>query len=201
MRGKRSPKTLAAGIILAAIGFGMLIYAFGAVGQFKYGYYNSNITSINESALKKLYIAPKTGVKIDKTHNSIEFYGKDVTIPVVASPKGAKSMYSFGIYSLINPTIIVHENAKVTIQFVNEDDDMYHNVAIVRDAPPYPYMSMMIAPAFEDSFVWMLPESSNGKFPVASNSFIASHTGIFYYICQVMGHASEGMYGKFVVIK
>ncbi len=198
---KRSVKTLAAGIILVAAGIGMLIYTYGAAtNRFNNDYYSKNFTTIDKTALLKIYTAPKTGVKIYKARNSVEFLGKNVSIPMAAGPKNAKSMYSFAVYGLINPTIIVRKDAKVTIQLVNEDDDMYHNLVVISDRPPYPYMSMMIAPAFEGSFIRPLPESSDNKYPATSGSFIASRTGTFYYICQIMGHASKGMYGKFVVM-
>ncbi|NOZ83889.1 MAG: hypothetical protein GXP60_03630 [Epsilonproteobacteria bacterium] len=198
---KRSIKTLAAGIIFAAAGFGILIYTFGITsGRFDYEHYGRNFATINENALDKMYMPPKTDVKINKSRNSIEFYGQSVSIPIIASPKNAADMYAFGIYGLINPTIIVRKNTKITIRFVNEDDDMYHNVAVVNDRPPYPYMSMMIGEAFENSFVSPVPEASGNKYPVISNSFTASRAGTFYYICQIMGHASRGMYGKLVVL-
>ncbi len=198
---KRSLKTLAAGIIFAAAGFGMLIYVSGIMSsRFNYGYYGKNFTTINKNVLDKLYVPPKTGVKINKSRNSIEFYGQSVSIPIIASPKNAADMYAFGVYGLINPTIIVSKDAKITIRFVNEDDDMYHNMAVVNSSPPYPYMSMMIGEAFEDSFVSPLPEASDNKYPIMSNSFMASRTGTFYYICQIMGHASRGMYGKLTVL-
>ncbi len=198
---KRSLKTLAAGIILAAAGFGMLVYTFGITSnRFDYERYGRNFATIDKNALDKMYVPPKTGVKINKSDNSIEFYGQSVSIPIIASPKNAADMYAFGVYGLINPTIIVRKDAKITIRFVNEDDDMYHNIAVVNSRPPYPYMSMMIGEAFADSFVSPVPEASNNKYPIISNSFTASRTGTFYYICQIMGHASNGMYGKLMVL-
>lgn len=202
MTHKKSIKTLAVGVILTALGIGMLTYAFRTVtGPVGYGYYGNNFTVIDKKALDKMYIVPKKGVKIDKIHNSVEFYGKNVSIPIVASPKNTTDMYSFGVYGLINPTIIVYKGAKVTMHLANEDDDMSHNIAIVNNPPPYPYMSMMFnVRIFENSYIPPLPESKGGKYFKLSNSFTVSKTGTFYFICQIMGHAYRGMYGKFVVI-
>jgi len=202
MTHKRSIKTLAVGIILAALGISILIYAFTTVtDQIGYGYHNNNFTVIDKKALDKMYIAPKKGVKIDKINNSIEFYGKNVSIPIVASPGNTADMYSFGVYGLINPTLIVYKDAKVTMHLANEDDDMYHNIAVVDNPPPYPYMSMMYnVQVFGSSYIPPLPKSKEGKYFEMSNSFTVSQTGTFYFICQVMGHAYKGMYGKFVVI-
>jgi len=62
-------------------------------------------------------------------------------------------------------------------------------------------MSMMFnVRIFENSYIPPLPESKGGKYFKLSNSFTVSQTGTFYFICQIMGHAYRGMYGKFVVI-
>ncbi len=192
---------LIAGMILLGIGISVAVFAFG-FGGFMGGFFGGNVMTISASqvsALSTVSVATKT-IKIDKSVNTIYFYAKDVTIPVIASPKGGP-MYSFGIYGLINPRVVVQRNAKVTIEFVNGDNDMYHGIVITSGAPPYYYMGAMMFDgiAFVGSEIRPLPPENNGKFYMASNTFIANNAGDFYYICQVPGHAADGMYGEFVV--
>lgn len=191
------------GVIFIALGAGAMIFAFGrkGTGIGCFGYSDSPVIStFNATEVEKLSLIPQTGVKIDKTANTIEFYGPKVSIPIMASPENG-SMYSFGIYGLVNPTIIVSKDAQITVYLVNMDDDMYHGVVITSGAPPYFYMGTMMfdGPAFASSYIPPLPEERNGEYPESFMTFTASVPGTFYYICQVMGHASKGMYGKFVV--
>lgn len=190
------------GAILVAAGVGTMIFAFGGNGMGRFGYgFNGTETTFSAPEVEELSSAPATGVRIDKSANTIEFYGSKVSIPIMASPENG-SMYSFGIYGLVNPTIIIRKDAQVTVQFINMDDDMYHGVVITPGSPPYFYMGTMMLdrPAFVNSYVPPLPQEKNGEYPGASVTFVTSASGTFYYICQVMGHASKGMYGKFVVL-
>ncbi len=190
------------GAILVAAGVGTMIFAFGGNGMGRFGYDSNNVmTTFNAIEVEKLSSVPATGVKIDKAANTIEFYGSKVSIPITASPKNG-SMYSFGVYGLVNPTITVNKDAQVTIQLVNMDDDMYHGVVITAGSPPYFYMGTMMfdGPAFANSYIPPLPEEEGGEYSELSTTFTPSMSGTFYYICQVTGHASKGMYGKFVVV-
>ncbi len=189
------------GVILVALGAGAIFFAFGGNEMGHLGYSSSNIfTTFNATEVEKLSSIPSSGVKVDKMTNTIEFYGSKVSIPIIASPENG-SMYSFGIYGLVNPTIIVHKDAQITVQLINMDDDMYHGIVITAGAPPYFYMGTMMfdRPAFVNSYIPPLPEEKNGEYAESSTTFAVSTSGTFYYICQVMGHASKGMYGKFVV--
>ncbi len=160
-----------------------------------------HVKTINKNELKKLLKTPSKGVKINRKTNTIEYSGKKIIIPIIASPS-EKAMYAFGVYGLVNPTIVVHKGTTVKLLFVNKDDDMFHGVMITSAAPPYPYMAMMLAPVvYQSSFIRPVRYyESGGKYPETSSIFYASKSGIFYYICQVPGHAHDKMYGKFVVV-
>ncbi len=190
------------GLILAIAGIGTMAFAFGGMGWMgNAGAFSGNsAVTLNATSLSELSTAPSTGVVVDAKANTVEFTGSKVTVPMVASPENGP-MYSFGVYGLVNPTVIVRQGAEVRLLFVNGDDDMYHGVVVTAGAPPYPYMGMMMfdSPAFGNSFVSPLPAESSGKYAGASAIFDASQAGSFYYICQVPGHASDGMYGKFLV--
>ncbi len=185
------------GVILVGIGVAGMLFVFNGQRILQLTSKGSTLTA---SEVEKLYSFPSTGVKVDKIANTIEFYSPRVFIPVIASPENG-TMYSFGVYGLVNPTIIVSKGAEVTIQLVNMDDDMYHALMITAASPPYPYMGTMMfnRPAFLNAYIPPLPEEKDAEYSQLSTTFIASTAGTFYYICQVMGHASKGMYGKFIV--
>lgn len=190
-------KSLILGVILTIIGMS-IIFLFGSNIMGAFGYGNASYTYVNNSFLNNLQKG--ANVRIDKGSNTIKFLGSKITIPIIASPENA-SMYSFGVYGLVNPTIIVGKNAQITIQLINRDDDMYHGVMVTVENPPYPYMRNMMFNqlAFKNSYVVPLPLGVDNKYPKSSTTFIADKMGNFYYICQVLGHASKGMYGKFIV--
>ena len=190
------------GVLFLIVGIGTMVFAFGGMYWFGNGGVfseNSSIT-LNASSLSELETVPSTGVIVDAKTNTVKFTGSKIIIPIIASPENGP-MYSFGIYGLVNPTIVVRRSTEVRLLFVNGDNDMYHGVVVTAGAPPYPYMGMMMFdnPAFGNSFVPPLPPESSGKYTGASAIFDASQAGSFYYICQVPGHAADGMYGRFLV--
>ncbi|MCL5032795.1 MAG: hypothetical protein M1542_06110 [Thermotogae bacterium] len=184
------------GIVFLLVGVSITVFAFGFS---MWGGFTQD-TTISASEVSALNTPAGTNVKIDKNSNTIYFYGLDVIIPIIASPENGP-MYAFEIYGLVNPKIVVQKGANVTIEFVNGDNDMYHGVVVTPGAPPYYYMGEMMfdRSAFAGSFVQPLPPESNHKFYFAKATFKANISGSFYYICQVPGHAENGMYGQFVV--
>ncbi len=186
-------------VIVSAIIFILLVGVL-----FILGYQNSLMkslpTNITEAQLRDLSLTDNIDIVVNKANNEIEFHGLKITIPIIASPSNG-NMYSFGVYGLVNPTIIVPKDSEITLKFVNADDDMYHGVFITNGSPPYPFMgvSMFNRPAFVNSYVEPLAPEESGNYKSLSNTFKADKNGIFYYVCQIMGHAANGMYGKFVI--
>jgi rusticyanin len=167
------------------------------------GYYNnqSNYQTMQTNQLKS-FSELAGNVTIDNKNNSIIFNDQNIIIPVVASPTD-NSMYSFGIGNLINPTIVVRKNSNINLKLVNNDDDMYHGIIITNTPPPYPYTVMMnVSLAFQYSAIRPLPyeDKQNKLLATGSTEFNANEPGTYYYICQVPGHAQQGMYGKFIVL-
>jgi rusticyanin len=192
---------LVIGTILIGIG-ALMIFVFGPNIMAMFGYNNEYYTYVDNTFLSNNFEKSNDKIQIDEKNNTIKFLGSEVTLPVVASPEYG-SMYSFGIYGLVNPTIIVEKNAQITIQFVNLDDDMYHGIMITSNSPPYTFMQNMMfeTTPFNNSIIRPIPSAKENKYPSSSTTFITDNAGIFYYICQVPGHASKGMYGKFIVYR
>ena len=160
---------------------------------------NSKVSIIGKSQLKTFYTVPKEGVVINKKTNTIEFTKDNVVIPIIATPSEDK-MFAFGVYGLVNPTIIIKAGATVKLLLVNKDNDMYHAIMITKTPPPYKKMPMMSAKiAFQNACIRPLNKSSNGKYYEGENEFRASIPGTYFYLCQVQDHASKGMYGKLIV--
>jgi rusticyanin len=134
---------------------------------------------------------------VNQTANSVTYTGKTVSIVMWAAPKTADEKFVIG--GLVNPTLHVAKGATVTLELINEDAGMPHNVVVTAAAPPYPYMTMGIGVAFPGAWLPVIPVANNGQYSVTSTHFTASASGQYDYLCQVPGHAESGMYGKFVI--
>lgn len=166
-----------------------------------YGMMGGNGTTalsyLNEDTANKLMENSLKGATVDKKNNTITFSGKDITIVMFGGPETADGKFVIG--GLINPTIQVPKSATISLEMVNEDEGMPHGVEITNAAPPYAYMPMMQGGIYDNSFVSPLPAASNDNYPAAVTTFTTDANGTFHYICQYLGHASKGMYGKFII--
>jgi rusticyanin len=110
----------------------------------------------------------------------------------LAGPKGR--MMSFQIETLTNPVIRLPAGSELTLDVVNVDDDMVHDLYLTTQAPPYP----LSVPATAVGTAVLKPykgQQYHGYRMVVE----ATHAGTAYYVCTVPGHAKKGMYGKIVV--
>lgn len=176
-------------ILLSAILTFTITFSFISEG-------NNIIT--NDQLMK--YKVPQNAVVVSN-NNTIIFTTTSVFILIEGGAMNAPSMYSFEIYGLFNPTIVVPLHSKVTIMFVNVDTDQPHNVAITRYLPESTGMmgSMMVPLAFPGAACPVLNPLNNQTHYLSEFSFVASEQGDFYYLCEVPGHAENGMYGIFIV--
>ena len=140
------------------------------------------------------------GATVDRVANRVTFTTDTVHLAVLASPAGGPDE-TFRIAGLVNPTVIVPEGAKVTVEVINADSDTAHGLVVTASgsAPPS-YMPMMTAaPAFTGSAVWFLGNPSSAGMHEALITFTASTTGTYRYLCPVPGHAQKGMVGTLIV--
>jgi len=148
-------------------------------------------------------VSVPSGGLVDAAANTLTFAGYDVTLDVVAGPSDA-AMYRFEIAGLVDPTVVVPVGARVTLRFVNADQDMAHGIVVVADgsdvADGYGWMPMMTeAPVFRGAEVWALGEETSSGAPVATTEFTAAVAGTYTYLCPVPGHAQQGMSGTLSV--
>lgn len=126
--------------------------------------------------------------------NTIILTETSVHLSVLAAPGGA---FVFSIGGLENPTLQVRTGAQIIVHFTNIDPAVNHSMSVLSVAPPYP-ADVVADPAFAGAET---PDAHMGTMPgeSATFTFTASTAGTYYYICHVAGHATAGMYGKFVV--
>jgi rusticyanin len=179
-------------------GYGMMGGAGGMMGG-NWGSDGNQYTNntLNKDEANKNMENSLKNAAIDKVRNTITYSGSDINVVVLGGPEQADGKFVIG--GLINPTVYIPKNSNVTLRFINEDEGMYHNIAITNSTPPYGYMSMMQGQIYPGGYTRMLPPAANGKFYSESTTFNANYTGEFYYICQYPGHAAKGMYGKIIV--
>lgn len=168
---------------------------FGMMGPTMQGF-NGEYELINSIDTEKEVNASLTNATIDSTNNSIRYTGEYVNIVMIGGPEDADEKFVIG--EMINPTIFIPKNAKVTMKLINEDEGMPHGIELTSVSPPYSYMTMMQG-GFTGIYVPVIPNANGDLYPVAETTFTANRTGEFYYICQVPGHAEEGMYGKIII--
>jgi rusticyanin len=158
---------------------------------------DTNISSLDEETANKHMEDSLKNATVDKENNTISFAGKDITIVLLAGPEIADGKFVIG--GLINPSLQVPKDAKISLEMINEDEGMSHGVEITNAIPPYNYMAMMGGGIYPDTFITPLPAATEGKYPTAVTTFNSIQEGDFYYICQYPSHASNGMYGKFII--
>jgi len=137
------------------------------------------------------------GASVDRASNTITFTASSVSFTVVAVPPGGPDM-TFRVAGLTDPAIIVPQDAQVTVQFINGDNDEAHAWMIVDEQPPFSFYQGK-TPAIPGAFSGLIGDpTANGQ--GASNlTFQAGPAGTYQYICPMPGHAQMGMHGAFIV--
>jgi len=141
-----------------------------------------------------------TGATVDRSANRVTFSSASVQLAVVANPAGGPDE-TFRIAGMVNPTIIVPEGARVSIELVNADPDTAHGLVVASTGSSSSWMPMMTArPAFAGSALWFLGNPTSAGLHSGSLSFTAGTAGTYQYLCPVPGHAQKGMVGAFDVV-
>ncbi|HXR98732.1 MAG TPA: plastocyanin/azurin family copper-binding protein [Terriglobales bacterium] len=132
-------------------------------------------------------------LRIDRKTNLISIAAvEDVHLTALAGPKA--KMMSFQIDELSNPEIRVPKGTRLTLNVINVDDDMPHNLYLTTQAPPY-----QRAVGTTPIGTGMLKPQKDGHYTGAALILKAAKPGTYYYVCTVTGHARAGMFGKIVV--
>lgn len=157
-------------------------------------------SSMDQSEVNALNSSIPSSVQV-YTQNSTIVVDGNAVIPVEMGPMNAPSMYSFEIYGIINPHLIIMKNSQVTFVGINVDTDLSHNFVITEQAPPYGPMIGMGGMMGGSSMTTMpfLPPVNHGSFAYYNTTYTFSTAGTFWYICEYPQHAQNGMYGQITV--
>jgi len=136
------------------------------------------------------------GAQVDAATNTIRFTTSNVSFVVLASPPS--SDMKFRTAGLDNPTIEVPPNAQVSVQFINGDNNEAH-MWLLQAGESGPTSG---GPWNGGDHVAAAPPLGNptsaGQ-PSETINFAAPSPGAYHYSCPFPGHATQGMYGRFVV--
>lgn len=157
-------------------------------------------TVVSAAEAQSLGAAVPAGATVDRAGNRVPFASQDVRLTMLASPDNGPDM-TFRVAGLADPTIVVPQGARVTVQLINADSGTMHGWLLSAAEPPFPYMAMMDAPAaFSGSFAMPLGAPTSAGMPGETITFTASQVGQYTYLCPVPGHAQRGMHGAFDVV-
>jgi len=137
------------------------------------------------------------GAGVDRASNTITFTASSVSFTVVAVPPGGPDM-TFRLAGLTDPTIVVPQDAQVTVQFINGDNDEAHAWMIVGEQPPFSF-NQGKTPAISGAFSGLIGDPTANGQGASTFTFQAGPAGTYQYICPVPGHAQMGMHGAFIV--
>jgi rusticyanin len=137
------------------------------------------------------------GASVDRASNTITFTASSVSFTVVAVPPGGPDM-TFRVAGLTNPAIVVPQDAQVTVQFINGDNDEAHAWMIVDEQPTFSFYQPK-APAIPGAFSGLIGDPTANGQGASTFTFQAGPAGTYQYICPMPGHAQMGMHGTFIV--
>lgn len=176
-------------------GYGMMGGGYGGVAPQVLGW----------DAAQSILGSSADGAVVDPAGNTVTFAGDAVTLDVVAVQPDRPDT-TFEIAGLVDPTVRVQRGAVVTVRLINMDygQDMPHGLVITRLPPPYPYMAMPMMPGGAWGGIPPLVARSNedlqaARYAGGSMRFRLDAAGTYFYVCQVPGHAQDGMYGRLIV--
>lgn len=212
MKSRRNlqKRAVVATAVLALLLAGAAVAQRGAMGMGGAGGYGAGrmmggqgiAPSRDWATARDLVARSGEGATVDPGTNTVTFTGRRITIDMIAVQPD-KPDTTFALAGLVDPTVRVPRGAVVDLRLVNMDygRDMEHGVVITPAPPPY---ATMPAPMMGTAGVAPLaPRTSDdlesARYAVGSATFRATTPGTYYYLCQVPGHARDGMYGTLVV--
>ena len=137
------------------------------------------------------------GASVDTAAKRITFAAGPVSLVIVAVPPGGPDM-TFRIAGLTNPTIVVPRGARVTVEFINADQDEAHGWLVTNQQPPFTF-GQSRAPAINGAYAGVIGDPTAAGDGASSITFRASTAGTYRYICPMPGHAQMGMHGTLIV--
>lgn len=142
--------------------------------------------------------AAPAGATVSKTANTVTFTTSSVRLTILANP--GDTDYNFTAAGLTNPKIVVPAGAKVTLQFINADQDGANGLVVLpASGSGWFEPAASGKPAFRGAALWFLGDSTAAGLHTGTVSFTASAPGSYRYVCPCPGHSRSGMSGDFIV--
>lgn len=135
-----------------------------------------------------------SGFVVGHDKKSLSVTGPSARLVVRTGPKS--DMMSYRIKGIRNPTIIVNPGARLSVFFVNADDDMLHNLRFTALAPPF---AAKIGNRGSVGSTDLHPMKGERYSAQVLTVVVSKTPGTYYYLCTIPGHAAAGMFGKLVV--
>jgi rusticyanin len=153
--------------------------------------------SVGAAQVQALGNQVPNGARADTCADRITFASHVVSFVVEAVPPNNPDM-TFRIAELIDPTVIVPLGAKVTVEFINADNDQAHGWVITGTQPPFAFRAAT-PPALPGASAAVIGDPTTAGQGARTITFTASTPGSYQYICPMPGHAQMGMHGAFIV--
>jgi uncharacterized cupredoxin-like copper-binding protein len=156
-------------------------------------------TRVSPARAARLGNAVPAGATASPARNRITFSGASVRFVVLAGPPGGAGK-TFRVAGLVDPAIVVHAGARVSIEVINAAPDSANGLVVTASGARSAALPMMTAgPAFPGSAVWFLGSSTSAGLHAGTLTFTAGRAGTYRYLCPVPGQAQAGMAGTFLV--
>jgi plastocyanin len=126
---------------------------------------------------------------------NLTFSGTDLKLVFTAGPED--DMFSYRVQGMRNPNIVTPGDVRITVWFVNTDDDMPHDLLFshyVVDFPDVPDKTQSAGTQRVRAHDAEAAPFSAEKIVITSNE-----DGAYRYFCSVKGHAKGGMWGNILV--
>ena len=169
-----------------------LLFSVHAFAHQAFTLASSEKLTVTASQLAELQKHATVG-KVDGAN--LTFTGRDIKLVFTAGPDD--DMLSYRVQGMRNPNIVTPGDVRITVWFVNTDDDMPHDLLFSHytvDFPVTPDIAMSAGTQRVRAHEGEASPLNVEKIVITSNE-----DGAYRYFCSVKGHAKGGMWGNILV--
>jgi plastocyanin len=126
---------------------------------------------------------------------NLTFSGTDLKLVFTAGPED--DMFSYRVQGMRNPNIVTQSDVRITVWFVNTDDDMPHDLLFSHYMVDFPDVPDKTQSAGTQRV--RAHDAENSPFSAEKIVITSNEDGAYRYFCSVKGHAKGGMWGNILV--
>ncbi|MFL6373159.1 MAG: plastocyanin/azurin family copper-binding protein, partial [Pyrinomonadaceae bacterium] len=168
------------------------IFSFNSFAHQAFTLVSSEKLTVTQGQLDELQKQASIG-KADGAN--LTFSSTDLKLVFTAGPEN--DMFSYRLQGMRNPNIVAPGDVRITVWFVNTDDDMPHDLLFshyMADFPDVPDKTQSAGTQRVRAHDAEAAPLSAEKIVITSNE-----DGAYRYFCSVKGHAKGGMWGNILV--